>query len=377
MTISRDADGTEVEIEDSAMAGDDDPKFAQAMDLGDGLTMHVRDNGDGEEEVVMVSTDIDAPKATAFAMVHMLDANPNDATPPVDQSLEIDVGNLAMIATDGITATGAGEITVPAAVADDENTMDMDDLTVAAFETAATFNGAMGTLKCAGTSPCTVTLDGDGKITEVGNGWQFTPAEGATVDVADTDYLYYGFWLMRTAQEDGSTEYNEVETFAMSSLPASTGSDLDDVEGSASYAGGATGVYVKNVHASDGTIETATSGHFTADVSLMAYFGGDDVAVNKQNKVTGTIDNFMLAGGEENAWSVALAGERGDNANTISGTANGGGAAGTFSGTYHGETPETEADDDDNARVAPGAVVGEFGANFSNGSVAGAFGARK
>ena len=39
--------------------------------------------------------------------------------------------------------------------------------------------------------------------------------------------------------------------------------------GSASYAGGATGVYVKNVHNSDATIDTATSGHFTADASLM------------------------------------------------------------------------------------------------------------
>ncbi len=98
---------------------------------------------------------------------------------------------------------------------------------------------------------------------------------------------------------------------------------------------------------------------------------------NLLNSVAGTIDNFVLSGGKENAWSVNLQGERVDGANTFSGSANGGGAAGTFSGTYHGATPLTESDGDGTTRVAPGAVVGEFDANFSNGSAAGAFGARK
>ena len=71
MTIKRDRDGTTVEIEDPANAGDDDPKFIkQDVDLGVGRTMHVRtmpENEDGEvvEEVVIVKTDIKAPKATA------------------------------------------------------------------------------------------------------------------------------------------------------------------------------------------------------------------------------------------------------------------------------------------------------------------------
>ena len=71
----------------------------------------------------------------------------------------IDTDNLAMIATDGITAVGGGIITVLAAFKDDANTADMDE-TVAAFETDATFDGAPGTLKCAvaGTTDCTVTL---------------------------------------------------------------------------------------------------------------------------------------------------------------------------------------------------------------------------
>ena len=55
-------------------AADDDPMFEQAMDFGDGRTMHVRkmdadDDGNVVEEVVIVSTDIEPPEATLFAMV--------------------------------------------------------------------------------------------------------------------------------------------------------------------------------------------------------------------------------------------------------------------------------------------------------------------
>ena len=49
--------------------------------------------------------------------------------------------------------------------------------------------------------------------------WHFTPAEGATSDVADADYLHYGFWLKKTTDADGATTYNEVQTFAGSSIP--------------------------------------------------------------------------------------------------------------------------------------------------------------
>ena len=156
---------------------------------------------------------------------------------------------LAMIATTGITSTGAADITLNAAVEDNDDTPDMDE-TVAAFETDATFDGAPGTLKCAaaaGTAGCTVTLDADGEITGFGDDWEFTPADGATVDVDDADYLHYGFWLMRTTDADGATTYNEVQTFAGSSLDEPSGS-VENVEGSATYEGGAVGVYVKDVY---------------------------------------------------------------------------------------------------------------------------------
>ena len=67
------------------------------------------------------------------------------------------------------------------------------------------------------------------------------------------------------------------------------------------------------------------------------------------------------------------------NTGTASGTANGGGAAGAFSATFHGDTAVYDHDmdpDTDMINRLPSSVVGEFGANFSNGSVAGGFGAR-
>ena len=43
----------------------------------------------------------------------------------------------------------------------DTGTDDMDE----AFETAGTYNGAMGTYRCNGAAECTVTLDAKGAIT--------------------------------------------------------------------------------------------------------------------------------------------------------------------------------------------------------------------
>ena len=281
---------------------------------------------------------------------------------------------LALIKSDGFVPAEGTTVIHTFAWAQDA---DGETPAVEAFETAGTYNGSMGTYRCNGTADCTVTLDAKGAITAMNDGWIFTPAPRVTTDQPDYEYLSYGFWLKKTTDEDGVLTYNEVETFARSSLEM--GSDVSAVEGSATYNGGATGVYVKDVHNSDGTLDTATAGHFTAAASLKVNFSGMSVAVDDHNSITGTINKFELSGGEENAWSAALKGEIDTPADGIaSGTANGGGAPGTFNATFYGPTPVIEADGGDGtARVAPGSVVGEFDANFSNGSVAGAFGATK
>ena len=390
VAITRDRMDTKVTITVVGAAADA-PEFEEVMDLGVAKgfagTMNLRameENDDGEtvEEVMVIRTDIREPKATDFGDVYTLNEETDDESEG-DDSLRIITDNAGMLMSSSFSASGAATITLVAEVAaveaDPGNNVEAVE-GVDAFEADATFDGAAGTLKCAGTDGangnCTVTINAKGEVTGATGDLNFTPADKAKVYVAQTDYLYYGFWLQRT-QKDGTT-YNEVETFYSSNdLEESNGGQLDAVEGGASYKGNATGVYVKNVLNTNGTVDTATSGVFSADADLTVNFMGTSIPNDAHNTVTGSITNFALEKGEDNDWSVALKGTRASSANTISGTANGGGAEGSFSGTLYGESPETEATDDGADRVAPGAVAGEFGANFSNGSVAGAFGAKK
>ena len=412
--IKRDRAGTTVEIKDTANA-DDEPQFIkQDLDLGEGRTMHVRVNSDDEdgkvEEVVIVKTDIARAKATAFEKVkdsagmltQVLDV---DLDPDVDANDDGEVNNdftaLTVIAITATAATAAdGAVDVRALVKsaaftssatsadfafDNTGTAAKDE----AFETAGTYNGAIGTYRCNGAVFCTVGFDEDGKINAIGDGWIFTPARGAKSDVADAEYLHYGFWLTRTTK-DGETTYNEVETFAGSKLAASVGAGIGTVEGSATYEGGSVGVYVKNVLDDQANIDSATSGHFSADVELTANFGGNNVPINDQYTIEGTVTDFVLSGGEENDWAVKLGladfsggredgGAPGENARVpmFEGETTGDSTVlpGTWSGAFRGLTPVDP--DDANATVAPGTVVGEFNANFTDGIAAGGFGAKK
>ena len=388
--ITRDRAGTTVTIAVDGAAADD-PKFMQTMDLGSGRTMHVRTmpadaNGNVAEEVMVVSTDIETPEATLFAMVpgQALNADADGAPATgadavafdpggaLDGSNEGDAAVLAKIMSSAFASGTAAELRFDG----DDPADDMDT----AFETAGSYNGAAGTYTCAGgADDCTVTLDAMGMLTAMSDGWIFTPDMGATSDVPDADYLQYGFWLKRTTDAMDAVTYDEVETFAASS--AAESGNVGSVTGSATYRGGSSGVYVRNVYNTDGTIDRATSGHFTAAAALTATFGqvNDDagegtIAPNRLYTLRGTIDNFMLSGGEANMWSVALHGDITEGSGKASGTAMSGtgGDDGSFSATFHG--PVTDANSDP---VHPHTVVGEFNAGFSNGSVAGAFGARK
>ena len=397
LAVTRDSDGTEVKIADTAMAGDDDPKFAQTKDLGSGTTMHVRvnsDDADGKvEEVVVVSTDIDAPKAVAFAKFKDMAGTTTQALNVMKDDGETPGGNETANAF-GITAfSGTVNANLMFARSTTNGTLNYDRDNPGTEPTAdvdeglhdGTYNGAEGTYRCTlDSGSCTVTFNAKGQVTGVVDGWVFIPDQGATSDQPDYNYLSYGFWLKKTTK-DGETTYDEVEAFAMgiygTDNDGSDGTELNTVEGSATYEGGATGVYVHNVLSSGGgTVASRTSGLFRADASLTAYFSGGSIGSDKHNTITGTINNFVLEHGEAQDWSVALKGTRAAGANTVTGTANGGGTEGEFSGIFHGPTPEYDHDNDPDTamrRRAPGSVAGEFNANFSNGSVLGAFGANK
>ena len=275
----------ETSITVEGATNDDDVKFTQAMDLGGGRTMHTRtmdadEDGNVVTEVAIVATDIEAPKPVAFAMwededettPQMLDARDLDADEDADgdgndgndwTALGVTTANIGNVMS---SAFSAGTEAVLTFTNDDTATDDMDE----AFETAGTYNGSMGTYRCNGTGECTVSVDADGMITAMSPGWIFTPGEDVTTDQPDYDYLHYGVWLMKTADSDGATTYNDVETFAGSSIDAS--GSVASVTGSATYNGGATGVYVHSVTNDDGTRASATSGQFSAAASLTAYF---------------------------------------------------------------------------------------------------------
>ena len=419
-TISRDRDGTTVKIAVGGAAADD-PKFIK-QDVGlDGgrtmlvLTMEPGDDGEVVEEVVIVKTDIDAPKATPFAMVR----NPaGELTQELDTSTDddADTNEALAVAVDEDSAAdvralvksadfvpGPGTITVLTFA---RFQMDSDDVadgdqTIEAFETAGTYNGAMGTYKCnagADDSDCTVTLDAKGAITGMTAGWIFTPATGAESYVADAEYLHYGFWL-KTTTKDGATTYNEVETFAEATgiVESATGTDgVGAVRGTAMYKGGSVGVYVKNVLDDQADIVSATSGHFSADVDLTATFGGGNLPDYDQFTIGGKITGFVLQHGEANDWAVGLGladfsgREVGDEPgksdpgstfpNTFSGVAIGDSTAapGSWNGVFHGVAGLIDHDTVEATpaiNTPPAAVVGEFNANFTDGTAAGGFGA--
>ena len=111
IAFNRDREGTTITIADTAMAGDDDPKFMQDMALGDGTAL-VRDNGEGVEEVVIARTDIEAPTATAFASVtgQTLDAS-TDADAATFEALAVAATAFAELQSAGFTAASGANVT--------------------------------------------------------------------------------------------------------------------------------------------------------------------------------------------------------------------------------------------------------------------------
>ena len=186
--------------------------------------------------------------------------------------------------------------------------------------------------------------------------------------VADADHLHFGFWVKPPAE--GEDAYS-IQTFAGGSM-AYTGT-LTSVTGDASYTGKAAGVYAQKTmyNPETGALEGGHVGAFTADVSLMAYFGTSaDVAVNDQQTLSGIVSNFM--DGEnmiDESWELKLNRTKFDTGTApFEGTTSGGGDDGAWTFSFFG--PGT-------GDPVPTGVAGEFTGHFSHGHVAGAYGATK
>ena len=381
VTVTAKRAGPDIKVDD----------FTHVMGPMYSLMHDADDDGNVVQEIVLVDHTITSPKGTSFGKVHELDVSTdttNDGTAAMDDDTfeARDLGDALVDTTPEDVVVMARVMSAAFAFPSDEGsetvlTFDENDSDTSgdqADEVAGTYDGAPGTYRCNDAAPCTVELERDSKgkvsIVAMSDGWIFTPDENAKVYVVDTEYASFGVWLKRTTDADGVLTYNMVDTFAMGT-PATTA--VTDVDGTATYKGSALGVYVHNVLDPAGEVASATGGSFTADATLTAHFGQTvelELAPIDENTITGTIDNFELAGGEAQKWSVELMrsakyDDAGEDVAFV-GKTKGGGAEGDYSGRFYGGTGV--AND-----VAPGEVAGEFTANFLNGHVAGGFGATK
>ena len=211
---------------------------------------------------------------------------------------------IRMLITGDFGITGPHQ-NIPPPVNDD-TTEDVDEGIV---EVMGSFQGIPGTFSCP--SACEVASGDMNQLTGLGGSWTFTPdiettkladLEIAGV-VADVDYLEFGYWLQE--DEDGAYYF---ASYSGGSMPYSS---VRDVEGTATYTGTATGLYMRKTFETDGvsvTTNPEVGGQFTADVVLDASFGGGAVAVNDAFSITGTIDNFMDGNGDiiHDSWMVNL-----------------------------------------------------------------------
>ena len=245
-----------------------------------------------------------------------------------------------------------------------------------------TFHGVSGTYECT-TPPCMVSTANDGMISSTGGPWTFTPdadlAGEIVIDLPpDTDYLYFGWWLKEPAESDGTYAFR---TFSGGTDPFTVGGKFtsgnnDGLLGTASYQGRAAGQYVTKDF-TGGVLSGGTAGGFTAVATLAANFGGDDIAVNDQFNIRGSVTEFMDVGSGTplEGWSVTLntvdlapdsASFGGTAGGTTTATLGGVTGTGTWEGAFFG-----------NARAdgKPGSVAGVFDAHLPAAHISGGFGA--
>ena len=245
-----------------------------------------------------------------------------------------------------------------------------------------TFHGVSGTYECT-TPPCMVSTANDGMISSTGGPWTFTPdadlAGEIVIDLPpDTDYLYFGWWLKEPAESDGTYAFR---TFSGGTVPFAVGNKFtsghtDGLLGTASYQGRAAGQYVTKDF-TGGVLSGGTAGVFTAVATLAANFGGDDIAVNDQFNIRGSVTEFMDVGSGTplEGWSVTLntvdlapdsASFGGTAGGTTAATLGGVTGTGTWQGAFFG-----------NARAdgKPGSVAGVFDAHLPAANISGGFGA--
>ncbi len=349
--LNADGSGTPA---DSAML-EETTDAARATIDGWADTVYERTNESDSTDTFVVYNNKGEPTPTAFHMVHALDGN---------GALVLDTSNAGLVSGVAEFPSAVNQVGVP-------------------FTDGATFtgmfDGAPGTYTCVTT--CTLSTGLDAKLNTVGGDWTFVPDDDEfLVSVPDSDYVHFGYWMNESEENDQPVIMAAAIAGGTAESPIGT---VQSLEGSATYTGAATGLYVIRTFTLDGEILNRAGGQFTADATLTAYFGGDDVAVNKHYSIVGTIEDFGDQRGSpiDSSWSVELEAARfgSQQDGTFRGATEGDqGMVGTWSGQFFGPV----AVDDDgatpgNQSTLSSAVAGTFDAAFTNGAVIGSFGAAK
>ncbi len=172
--------------------------------------------------------------------------------------------------------------------------------------------GVSGTYSCEPTAgqTCSSTVATEG-FTLGGGTWTFrvTNPEDTLAPTPDTVYPIYGWWqheapdgtthVSAVTGYRGSLQEQQAEYANLSTTDTIAVADGVHLNGTATYKGGAAGIYAISAGAMN------DAGHFTADVELTATFKeGNSATID--HKITGTIDNFMDSNGMPRDWSVAL-----------------------------------------------------------------------
>ena len=228
------------------------------------------------------------------------------------------------------------------------------------------YNGEIGHFECA--ANCVLTTSNNVATSEIRN-IMFIPASSTTVTTPDAaatttttypddpDYLVGGIWVYAPDGASGPEDY-EFGAFADGNDPF-TAANLADLTGTASYAGGATGVYTDST--------TDRNSFFYADVDLTASFDTDTIS-GMISDIYDAADDELVEGNP----SLMLGTADIQSTNFFSGdtsmTFDGDEFAGKWGGQFYGNGDTTDH---------PGSVGGTFGGATAEGDKAflGAFGA--
>ena len=340
-------------------------------------------DGNVNDETIVVYTNIKPGKDATFSAFYTTQGRLGVTGTFTDGSVNLALTALTAASKAGLYGSGV----FPSGPVQTYSYEDKDSTTtVDERKRAGTFNGVPGVYACTDQDGCTAETDASGNLVTLTGAWTFTPTKATSMiagALTQEDYLHFGYWLKTTYGSDGATF--DVETFygagaGMAEYEASADSDTipAGVSGTAEYVGPAAGVYMRaETFTEDNGVDSATTGAFTAVANLAATFDSTTIA---NNKIGGTVSNFMDDNGRSLGWTVMLTDNKFANANNVSTGVTQGhedAARGAWTAQFYGPiTPLVDHDSNPgtaNVAPMPAAVAGEFNAHFNNGVAVGAF----